>query len=395
MKLEFNEEQRQLQASVHTWLAKEYPHQVWREIAHGPDGWSPRVWAQFAEMGWLAAALPSEHGGLDGGAMESAVLAEAFGTALVLEPYLSTVVLGAGLIRAAGNAAQQAEYLSGIAQGRLKLAFAQAESQSRFDLVDVRTRAEKSAGGWVISGEKISVWDAPGADLLLVLARSAGDRCDAGGLGLFVVPRNDPGVQMNSFPMIDRRPGAHVRFTGAKIVAALGDPEDALPSVELAVDQALASIACEACGAMQAALDQTVSYLRERKQFGQALAEFQVLRHRAVDMRVQLEFSRSTALHAAMSATRSDPTLPQAAAAAKVQTGRAGKWIGHQAIQLHGGMGMTDELAIGHYMKRLLMLDTFLGNADHHQQRFARLTAPQISGLAPTAHPLRTREQPK
>jgi alkylation response protein AidB-like acyl-CoA dehydrogenase len=376
VKLEFNEDQYLLQESIQTWLAGEYPHEAWRAQARGERAGSPACWKQFAEMGWLAAPLPEAHGGLGGGTADAGAMAEAFGSALVLEPFLSTVVLGAGLIQAAGSAKQQAEYLPAIAGGRLRLAFAQAEAGSRFALEDVQTRAERTASGWRITGEKISVWDAPDADLLIVLARCAGGQRDAGGLGLFLVERGATGVALQRFPMIDKRPGAHLRFDGAPAQAALGDAEAALPAVERVVDQAMAVMACEAVGAMRTAIALTTDYLHQRKQFGQPLASFQVLRHRVVDMQVQLECSRSLALHAVLTAERDAASLPRAAAAAKFQSGRAGRWIGHQAIQLHGGMGMTDELAIGHYMKRLLMLDTLFGNADHQQQRFARITIP-------------------
>ncbi len=375
MRLAFNEDQRALQDSVQTWLDNEYPHTVWREAALGKRAGAPTFWSTFAQMGWLAAPLPAAHGGLGGGVTDAAVLATGFGAALVLEPFVSTVVLGAGLVQAAGSTAQQGEYLPQIGEGKLRIAFAQAEAHSRFALNDVQTRAERSASGWTITGEKVAVWDAPDAHWLVVLARSAGGRFDNDGLGLFVVPRTAPGVSMQRFPLIDKRPGAHVKFDAAPALAVLGDPGGALPAVQQVVSQALAVLANEACGAMQSAIKQTVAYLQQRKQFGQPLADFQVLRHRVVDMQVQLECSRSLALHAAFVCAADDAAAAdRAATAAKVQMGRAGRWIGHQAIQLHGGMGMTDELAIGHVMKRLLMLDTFLGNADHHQQRLACMT---------------------
>ena len=377
MKLAYNEDQRALHSSVQAWLAKEYPHAVWRQVACGAHAGAPAFWNVLAEMGWLAAPLPEQHGGLGGGTSDAAVLAEAFGGSLLLEPFFSTVVLGAGLIQAAGSAAQRAEWLPAIAEGRTRFAFAQAEAQSRFDLHDVQTRATRTAAGWKIDGEKVSVWDAPDAEMLVVLARSGGGRFDEGGIGLFLVPREAAGVTLRRFPMVDKRPGAHVRFDSAPVQAVLGDAEAALPAVRRVVDQALAVVASEACGAMETAITQTVDYLRQRKQFGQPLAEFQVLRHRVVDMRVHLECSRSLALHAAFCADGDAAVAARASATAKIQVGRAGRWIGHQAIQLHGGMGMTDELAIGHVMKRLLMLDTLFGNADHHQQRLATLTAPQ------------------
>ncbi|MEO8296386.1 MAG: acyl-CoA dehydrogenase family protein [Burkholderiales bacterium] len=377
MKFELNDDQRMLSDSVQTWLGKEYGHEAWRAISLSPARWSSKVWAQFAEMGWLSAPLAEAHGGLGGGTVESFVIGEAFGSALVLEPYLSSVVIGAGLIAQAGTAEQAAEYLPRIAEGQLKTAFAFAEAQSRFELHDVQTRADKRDGAYVLSGSKVTVWDAPDADLLIVLARTAGGRLDEQGLGLFLVARDAPGVSLSSFPMMDRRAGAHIRFDGARAQAVLGDGESALGAVRGVVDQALVYLAAEACGAMRAANAITLDYIKQRKQFGQALAEFQVLRHRMVDMTVQTECSYSLALHAALTgsgAAAGSAELAKVAAAAKVQTGRAGRWVGHQGIQLHGGMGMTDDMAIGHYMKRLVMIDTAFGNADHHQRRFAQLT---------------------
>jgi len=368
LKLERNEDQQLLHASVQTWLVKEYTDEVWREIAISQQGASV-FWRDFADMGWLAAPLPQEHGGLGGGVADACVLADGFGAALVLEPYLSTVVLGAGLIQAASSAAQQAELLPRIAQGELRLALAQAETDSGFALHDVQTRAEQREGGWMLTGEKIAVWDAPSANFLIVVARTRGTRLDTGGIGLFLVRQDAPGVALRNYPMLDRRPGAHVRLQGVRAEYALGDPENGLPALTLVVHQTLAVLAAEACGAMESAINRTVEYLRQRKQFGLPLAQQQVLRHRVVDMHVQLTCSRALALHAALSTQADAAQCAAASTSAKVQCGRAGRWVGHQAIQLHGGMGMTDELQIGHYFKRLVMLDTQFGHADYHQQR--------------------------
>jgi len=378
MNLELDDDQRMLQDSVQTWLSKEYDHAAWREVVRDQHGFSAHAWAQFAEMGWLAASLPTEYGGLGGGAVENMVIGDAFGAALVLEPYLSTVVVGAGLIAKAGSAEQAGRYLAAIAAGRLRTAFAFAEKGARFDLHDVRTQAVRQDSGWVLSGEKITVWDAPGADLLIVLARSGGARTDARGLGLFVVRSDAPGLARTAFPMIDHRPGAHLRFDKVKAEAVLGDGESALGAVEHVVDRALAYLAAEATGAMRSATRLSIDYLQQRKQFGQALATFQVLRHRAVDMQIQLECMQSLAMHAAQSAG-AGLVFAQAAAAAKVQAGRAGREVGQAAVQLHGGMGMTDELAVGQYLKRLVMIDMAFGNADHHQARFARLANAQLA----------------
>jgi alkylation response protein AidB-like acyl-CoA dehydrogenase len=373
VKFELNEEQRMLQDSVTNWLAREYDHAAWRQIARSPQVFSAHAWEQFAEMGWLAASLPEAHGGLGGGALENLVIGDAFGQSLVLEPFLSTVVVGAGIITRAGSAAQADEYLPRIAAGTLRTAFAFAEKGARFALQDVQTRATRRAGRWVLDGEKITVWDALGADLLIVLARSAGARADAGGLGLFLVRGDAAGLRREAYPMIDNRPGAHLHFDGVTAEDVLGDAESALATVEHVVDLAIAYLAAEATGAMRAATRLTIDYLQQRKQFGQALATFQVLRHRAVDMQIQLECMQSLAMHAAQAGATGSPAFAQAAAAAKAHAGRAGREVGQAAVQLHGGMGMTDELAVGQYLKRLVMIDMAFGNADHHQARYARL----------------------
>ncbi|MDB5830049.1 MAG: pimeloyl-CoA dehydrogenase small subunit [Variovorax sp.] len=376
MNFELNDDQRMLQDSARNWLSKEYGHAAWRQIANSPQGFSTHAWAQFAEMGWLAASLPAEHDGLGGGAIENMVLGDAFGAALVLEPFMSTVVVGAGLIAEAGSREQAADYLPRIAAGRLRTAVAFAEKGARFTLHDVQTKAERRAGGWVLDGEKITVWDAPGADIVIVLARTAGARTDAQGLGLFVVKSDAAGLRREAYPMIDYRAGAHLKFDSVKADAVLGDAEAALGTVQHIVDRAMAYLAAEATGAMRAATALSIDYLQQRKQFGQPLSTFQVLRHRVVDMNIQVECMQSLAMHAALMAsdTADKNGLAIAAAAAKVQAGRAGREVGQAAVQLHGGMGMTNELAVGQYLKRLVMIDMAFGNADHHQARFAGLS---------------------
>lgn len=373
MELDLNDEQRMLHESALAWLAKEYAHPRRREIA-GSGGFSDTVWQEFAEMGWLAASLPEQHGGLGGGAAESFVLGEAFGSALVLEPYLSTVVIGAGLIRRAGTAAQAAEYLPQVAEGRIKLAFAYAERHSRYSLSNVQTRAERQGERWILHGYKAVVLDAPHADLLLVWARTAGTATDPEGCALFLLDPRAVGVRLEVFPLIDQRPGAHVHFDHVAAVARLGDGDCPAATVQRALDEGCAYLAAEATGAMAAATTLSVGYMQERKQFGQTLSTFQVLRHHVVDMHVQTECARSLALHAAQSAAAQSPDLSRAAAAAKMYTGRHGRKVGELAVQIHGGMGMTDEMPVGHYLRRLLAADLALGNADHQLAAFARLS---------------------
>ncbi|MBP7066120.1 acyl-CoA dehydrogenase family protein [Ferrovibrio sp.] len=373
MDFQLNDEQKLLADSLEGWLRKEYSFDHWRKLVKTEQGYSDANWAHFAEMGWLGVALPEAHGGLGGSAVETMVIGERFGAAMVAEPYFSSVVLGGGLIAAAGSEAQQAEILPRLGEGKAKLSFAFAEHGARFALNDVSVKAEKGGSGYVLSGKKIVVWDAPSADMLIVLARSAGGRTDAQGLGLFLVDNKAKGVNRQDYRTVDNRRAADIVFEAAPAVA-LGDAEAAMPVVEHVVDQAIAYLAAEAVGAMQVLHETTLAYLKTRKQFGRAIGEFQVLQHRMVDMMIHVEQSRSLALYATLALSRSATERAKAAAAAKVQIGKSGKWVGQQAVQLHGGMGMTDELTVGHYMKRLMQIDTAFGHADHHQRRFAALS---------------------
>ncbi|MFC3674177.1 acyl-CoA dehydrogenase family protein [Ferrovibrio xuzhouensis] len=373
MDFQLSEEQTLLADSVENWLRKEYDFERWRKLVKTDLGYRAENWAFMAELGWLAVALPEDFGGLGGGAVETMLIGERFGKHMVAEPFFSTVILGAGLIGAAGSDAQKNDWLPAIAEGKTKWAFAHAEHGSRFVLNEVKTNAEKSGSDWVLSGRKIVVWDAPSADHLIVLARSAGAAADKAGLGLFVVDAKDRGVSRQDYRTVDNRRAADITFDKAAAVA-LGDPAGGLVPAEAAIDRAMAYLAAEAVGAMQALHDTTLAYVKTRKQFGRAIGDFQVIQHRLVDMMMQVEASRSLAMLASLKADAEPAERAKAAAAAKVQIGKSGKFVGQQAIQLHGGMGMTDELDVGHYMKRLMMIDTCFGNAEYHQRRFAALS---------------------
>lgn len=374
MDFQLSEEQTLLADSVENWLRKEYDFERWRKLVKTDLGYRPENWTQMAELGWLAIALPEDFGGLGGGAVETMLIAERFGRHMVAEPFFSTVILGAGLIQAAGSDAQKGEWLPQIAEGAAKWAFAHAEHGSRFVLHEVSTAAKKADAGWTVTGKKIVVWDAPSADKIIVLARSAGGAADRAGLGLFVVDAKAAGVTRQDYRTVDNRRAADIEFKDAPAVA-LGDAAGGLAAAEAVIDRAFAWLAAEAVGCMQALHDTTLAYVKTRKQFGRAIGDFQVIQHRLVDMMMQVEASRSLAMLATLKADAEPAERAKAAAAAKVQIGRAGKFVGQQAIQLHGGMGMTDELDVGHYMKRLMMIDTCFGNADYHQRRFAALSS--------------------
>ncbi|HEX6958571.1 MAG TPA: acyl-CoA dehydrogenase family protein [Ferrovibrio sp.] len=373
MDFQLSEEQKLLADSVESWLQDKYDFERWRKLVKTDLGYADENWKEMAELGWLAMPLPEDFGGLGGGAVERMLIAERFGKHLVAEPFFSTVILGAGLILEAGSQEQKAAWLPEIGEGKAKWAFAHAEHGSRFALNEVHTKAEKAGDGWVLSGKKIVVFDAPSADKLIVLARSAGAATDAQGIGLFVADANGKGVIRQDYRTVDNRRAADIVFESAPAVAALGDPAGALPAAEAVIDRAIGFMASEAVGAMQVLYETTLAYLKTRKQFGRPIGDFQVLQHRMVDMMMQVESARSLALLANLKADAPAPERAKAAAAAKVQIGKSGRWVGQQSVQLHGGMGMTDELNVGHYMKRLMMIDTTFGHADHHQKRFAAL----------------------
>ena len=371
MDFDLNDDQRLLKDSVDRLIADRYGFEQRRGFMAEPEGWSRAMWAQFAELGLLGLPFGEDHGGFGGGPVETMIVAEAFGRGLVLEPYLATVVLGGGLIRRAATAELQAELLPQIAGGTLLLAFAHLERQSRYTLHDVSTIARPEGGRFRLEGDKGVVLHGDTADRLLVTARTAGGTRDRDGIGLFLVDARSEGVSVRAYPTQDGLRAAEVSLAGAYGVP-LGDPGGALPAIERVVDEAIAYLTAEAIGVMEKMHGLTIDYMRQRKQFGRAIAEFQALQHRAVDMYVLLEQARSMALYATMIAGEDDSAeRHKAVAAAKVQIGRSGRKIGQEAIQLHGGIGMTMEYAVGHYFKRMSMIEILFGDADTHLAKLA------------------------
>jgi pimeloyl-CoA dehydrogenase small subunit len=374
MDFDLSEEQRLLKDSVERLLADRY--QFEQRKAHGgsPEGWSRELWAQYAELGLLGLPFAEEEGGFGGGPVETMIVMEAFGRALVLEPYLATVILVGGLLRHGGSAAQRKELVPAIAEGRLTLAFAHGERQARYDLADVATSARRDGAGWVIEGEKSLVLQGDSADRLVVSARVAGNRRDRDGLALFLVDAKSPGVSRRGYPTQDGMRAAEVSLASVRVgaEAAIGEPGAALPLIERVADEAIAALSAEAVGAMSALHELTIDYLKTRQQFGTPIGRFQALQHRAVDMLIEVEQARSMAMLATMMAAEADAAeRAKAIAAAKVQIGRSGRLVGQQATQLHGGIGMTIEYKGGHYFKRLAMIDLLFGDADHHLRRLA------------------------
>ncbi|MBN9007685.1 MAG: pimeloyl-CoA dehydrogenase small subunit [Rhizobiales bacterium] len=372
MDFDLTEEQRLLKESVDGLLADSYDFENRKKYAKEKGGWSKAVWSKLAEQGLLGLPFSEEDGGFGGGAVETMIVMEALGRALVLEPYLATVVIGGGFLRHGGSAAQKAAHVPGIVDGSKTLAFAQLEKNSRYDLADVATTAKKKGDGWIIDGEKFVVLNGETADTFIVTARTKGGQRDRNGIGVFLVPANAKGVSKKGYPTQDGLHAADVTFTGVEVGAdaVLGDPGNGLPLVEQVVDDARIALCAEAVGAMDESLKTTVEYIKTRKQFGVPIGSFQVLQHRAADMFVALEQARSMAMFATMAADFDDAKeRANAIAAAKVQIGKSGKFVGQQSIQLHGGIGMTMEAKIGHYFKRLTMIENTFGDTDYHLAR--------------------------
>jgi pimeloyl-CoA dehydrogenase small subunit len=372
MDFDLSEEQRLLKESVDGLLRSSYDFDQRKKYMAEKGGWSKSLWGKLAEQGLLGLPFSEDDGGFGAGAVETMIVMEAMGKALVLEPYVPTVVLAGGFLRHGGSAAQKAAYLPGIIEGNNSFAFAQLEKNSRYDLQDVATSAKKKGAGWVIDGEKFVVLNGEAADMLVVTARTQGGQRDAAGIGLFLVPGNAKGVAKKGYPTQDGLHAADISFTGVEVgaEAAIGDPENALPLIERVVDDARVALCAEAVGAMDQSLKATVEYLKTRTQFGVPIGSFQTLQHRAADMFVAVEQARSMSMFATMASDFDDAKeRATAVAAAKVQIGKSAKFVGQQSIQLHGGIGMTQEASIGHYFKRLTMIENTFGDTDFHLRR--------------------------
>ena len=373
MDFDLSEEQRLLKDSVDGLMANSYDFEQRKKYAAEKDGWSRQVWSKLAEQGLLGLPFSEDDGGFGAGAVETALVMESLGRSLVLEPYLTTVVIGGGFLRHGASAEQKAAHIPSIIDGSKTLAFAQIEKNSRYNLADVSTTAKKKGDGWVIDGEKFVVLHGDSANTLIVTARTSGGQRDRDGIGVFLVPANAKGVSIKGYATQDSMRAADIRFEGVEVGkdALLGDPAKGLALVERVVDDARIAMCSEAVGAMEESLKITVEYLKTRKQFGVAIGNFQALQHRASDMFVNLEQARSMALFAVVATDLPESERATAVAAAKVQVGKSSKFVGQQSIQLHGGIGMTMEAQIGHYFKRLSMIENSFGDTDYHLRRVA------------------------
>ena len=377
MDLTLSDEQRLLRESVDRFIAETYDADHRRRNASDPLGFSPDIWRKFADLGWLALPIDEAYGGLGAGSIETGILMEAFGRGLVAEPYLSTVVIGASLISECGSEAQKQAILPKVADGSLYLAFAHSERAARFDLAQVKTTAKRTQDGWRLDGHKTAVLDGNAADHVIVSARVASDDGMPGKLCLFLVPSGTAGLTLRDYSRLGGGRACNLDMTdvGLPTEALLGDGSDTLPKIEAVVDRALAALGAEAVGIMQVMLAMTLEYTKVRQQFGRPLSANQVIRHRLADMAMHCDEARSMALRAALMTEAEPVARGRAASGAKAKIGKCARFVAEQAVQLHGAMGVTEELDIGSYFKRLLAFDTMFGGSTHHYRRHAALGA--------------------
>jgi alkylation response protein AidB-like acyl-CoA dehydrogenase len=374
MDFEYSDEQRLFSETLRKFLNTGYGFDARAKIISSSAGFSEDVWAAMAEMGILGVPFDAEHGGFGGNTVDMMVVMEALGEALVVEPYLATVGLGGRFIVRGGTAAQQKQVLPSLIAGKTKMAFAQTEPGARYELARVSTRATPSGDGWVLEGDKRAVWHGGCADLLVVSARTAGAEGDARGISVFLVERGAPGVTVSEYRGLDNLRLADVRLSGVRVARAglLGVEGGGGPLIEEVVDYATALVCAEAVGAIKYAHDATLDYLKTRRQFGVPIGSFQALQHRMVDILIAFEQARSIACLACVKVETADPAeRRRIVSAAKIKIADAARHVSQEAVQLHGGMGMTEELKISHTFRRLTTIAQAFGDADHHLARFA------------------------
>ena len=372
MNFDFTEEQQMVRDSIARFVQDDYDWDTRKAIVASEKGLSPDNWKLFAELGWLSIPFAEEHGGFGGNIVDLSVVMEELGKGLVVEPYFPTVVLFGGLIARAGSDAQRAQWLPRVIGGDVLGGFAYVERQSRFALHDCLTTATRSGDGFVLNGEKVVVFNGEQADHLVVMARTSGEQSDRAGLSLFIVDAGAAGIDKMNYPMMDGQRVANVTFKDVALPAdaLLGEEGQALGLVEALVDEAIIALAAEAVGIMGVLNAKTLEYAKTREQFGVAIGSYQALQHRMVDTMMAYEQCKSL-LFKALCEYKQDPAMAaETIHALKVLIDRNGKHVFGEAIQIHGGMGMTDELDIGHYAKRLMMINTTFGDANFHRNRF-------------------------
>jgi alkylation response protein AidB-like acyl-CoA dehydrogenase len=376
MNFDFSEEQQMLRDSVARFVMDDYDFDTRRAIVASEEGMRRESWQTFAELGWLSVPFAEEHGGFGGGPVDLMVMMEEFGKGLVVEPYFATVVLFGGLLRAAGSEAQQAAVIPGIIDGSTLGAFAYLERQSRYALTDIKTTAAADGDGYRLNGEKVVVFNGANADQLIVAARSSGGQSDEQGISLFLLPADAEGVERLEYRLMDGQKVANIRFNNVRLEAGalLGDKDGGAAIMRSVIREATVALGAEALGLMGRLNEKTLEYAKTREQFGAAIGSFQALQHRMVDTFMSYEQAKSMLYRAVCALENDQGDVDREVHALKVMLAKCGRHIFEEAIQLHGGMGITDELDIAHYAKRLMMINATFGDGDYHQARFNALS---------------------
>jgi alkylation response protein AidB-like acyl-CoA dehydrogenase len=374
MNFELTEEQQMLQDSVARFVQDNYELEKRTKLTSSKQGFSDEYWKTMAELGWLGMPFAEADGGFGGTQIDTMVMMEQMGKGLVVEPFLASIVLGGGALKRAGSAEQKAALLPGVIDGTRQLALAYAEPQARFDLHDVTTTARPEGGDFVLNGHKSMVLNAATATQIIVSARTSGGQVDTGGISLFIVDADAEGLKLDSFPTVDGLRASEITLENVRVSKAnlLGEQDGGFEVLNATANDGILAVAAEAVGACEVLYKDTVAYTQEREQFDHPLSDFQVLQHRMVEMFMEYEQCKSLLYRATLETVQGDPeTAQRTVHALKHLIGKAGFFIGENAVQLHGGMGMTEELRIGHYFKRLVVIDAQFGNADFHLQKFA------------------------
>tara|TARA_B110000285_G_C15068606_1_gene586622 strand:- start:1 stop:1134 length:1134 start_codon:yes stop_codon:yes gene_type:complete len=376
MDFSFSEEQGLLQDSIQRYIQNSYTFDARQKLLKTEEGFSRENWASFAELGWLALPFTEESGGFGGTAVETMIMMEEFGKGLVVEPYVSTVIMAGSVIEAGGTTEHIEGVLTEIMAGTKLASLAYVEPQARFNLADITTTAKVAGDGYVINGFKGVVLGGPSADVLVVPARTSGDQKDESGITMFLVDASSAGISKRDYPTIDGMQASEIDLDNVSVPASavLGEVGNGFGLLELGINNGILAVGAEAVGAMEVLYKATVEYCKTREQFGQPIGKFQVLQHRMVDMFMEHEQAKSLLYMAALRMSEDDDIeARKAVSALKVQIGKGGRFVGQNAIQLHGGMGMTDELNVGHYFKRITAIETLFGNVDHHLKKYSQV----------------------
>ena len=375
MDFTFNEEQTLIQDQVDQFVQKEYDWETRQSLSNSDLGFGESKGQKFAELGWLGISVSEDSGGFGGSAIESMLIMEAFGKGLVVEPFLETMIMAGSLIDDYGSDEQKSSILEPAISGEMHLALAYAEPQSRFNLSDVVTEAKPEGENYILNGYKSVVMNGPSANKIIISARTSSSQLDENGITLFIVDSDSKGLSKTNYKTVDGRRASDLTIENVSVSKdnIIGNLDSGFEILDSAIDKAILAISAEAVGAMEVLYKTTVEYTKTREQFGTPIGKFQVLQHRMVDMFMEYEQCKSLLYMATMKHEEGAPDAKKAISGLKYQVGKAGKFIGQQAVQLHGGMGVTDELNVGHYFKRLTTVGTIFGNTDYHLKKYTSL----------------------